>query len=115
MLKKTDKIRNLEDNEFSFILKALFERNYFREIAPKLFSFLNQRADIDLASILTTEECHLLLGVMLGASTKDFRLLRYCVVTLLQDHQLNLNLLDGIGATLMNDLKSLTQIKYLSK
>ena len=83
MLKKADKIRNLDDHEFRYILKALYERNYFRDIAPKLFSFLNQRADIDLASILTSDDSHLLLGLMLGASTKDFRLLRYCVVTLL--------------------------------
>lgn len=83
ILKKSDKMRNIDDHEFGMILKCLYERNYFSDLAPKLFAFLNERNQIDVGATLSQNECYLLLGILLGASIKDQRLLRYCVVTLL--------------------------------
>ena len=46
------------------------------------------------------------MGLLIGSALSDYRLLRYSAISLLDGHELNLPMLEGLAAALMQDTDS---------
>ncbi len=55
---------------------------------------------------LSNKQYNAILGLLLGAAINDFTLIRFSVLTMLEGHVINLPMLDGLAAAIVNDINA---------
>ena len=66
---------------------------------------------LDPGTTLTDKQCNSIIGLLLGAATKDLEQTRIAVIQLLENHVLNQGVLNGVAAALTGDIKAEVGIK----
>lgn len=109
IINKLEQIERIGHENYPRLLSTLYLSGFFQELATKMFSFL------DPGTTLNDKQCNAIIGLLLGAATKDLELTRFSAIQLLENHSLNFGVLTGVAAALTGDIKAEVSLKQFCK
>lgn len=104
----------IEDRDFHRTLQALYENFYFIDIADRIFECLHEEeSGLFVTGKNRAEISNNMLGVLLGSALSDKGLVVDSISACLKDQEINLTVLEGLGAVLTSNTDYRDQIMYL--
>lgn len=64
---------------------------------------------------MNEKDCHSISGILLGSALDHKKLLRYCLLDLLKDENINQSVLEGLISVLLKDTEAESSIKKFAK